>query len=81
MTNAQNGLRFDVDTQYVSGCFDIPAHDTEGMNICYRNVSIRVPPNSQQCEQGKVSWMESQALKQFHSCFKAPTNDLEVLKL
>ncbi|PIC45075.1 hypothetical protein B9Z55_005218 [Caenorhabditis nigoni] len=34
-----NGLRFDVDTQYVSGCFDIPAHDTEGMNICYRNVS------------------------------------------
>ncbi|CAI5441043.1 unnamed protein product [Caenorhabditis angaria] len=30
---------FDIETQYVSGCFDIPAHDTEGMNICYRNVS------------------------------------------
>ncbi|KAF1766410.1 hypothetical protein GCK72_006367 [Caenorhabditis remanei] len=35
----EEDLRFDIDTQYVSGCFDIPAHDTEGMNICYRNVS------------------------------------------
>lgn len=34
-----DNLRFDIDTQYVSGCFDIPVHDTEGMNICYRNVS------------------------------------------
>ncbi|CAI2346285.1 unnamed protein product [Caenorhabditis sp. 36 PRJEB53466] len=37
--DAVAGLRFDIDTQYVSGCFDIPVHDTEGMNICYRNVS------------------------------------------
>uniref|UniRef100_A0A1I7TV69 FXNA-like protease n=1 Tax=Caenorhabditis tropicalis TaxID=1561998 RepID=A0A1I7TV69_9PELO len=37
--NYVDNLRFEIDTQYVSGCFDIPAHDTEGMNICYRNVS------------------------------------------
>ncbi|CAB3405150.1 unnamed protein product [Caenorhabditis bovis] len=38
-SNAAGDVRFDIDTQYVNGCFDIPAHDTEGMNICYKNVS------------------------------------------
>uniref|UniRef100_A0A8R1I445 FXNA-like protease n=1 Tax=Caenorhabditis japonica TaxID=281687 RepID=A0A8R1I445_CAEJA len=32
-------LRFEIDTQYASGCFHIPVHDIEPMNICYRNVS------------------------------------------
>lgn len=47
--NVEN-LRFDIDTQYVSGCFDIPAHDTEGMNICYRNVGFFLNKNNIQSQ-------------------------------
>ncbi|CAD6196662.1 unnamed protein product [Caenorhabditis auriculariae] len=36
---SQNGVKFEIDTQYVDGCFDIPSHDTDGFSICYRNVS------------------------------------------
>lgn len=29
----------EIQTQYPSGCFDIPRFDTDGFGICYKNVS------------------------------------------
>lgn len=31
--------RLEVVTHRPSGCFDIPAHDVDGMTICYKNIS------------------------------------------
>ncbi|CAJ0950703.1 unnamed protein product, partial [Mesorhabditis belari] len=38
-STSSNELLYEISTQNPSGCFALPAHDTDGFSICYRNVS------------------------------------------